>query len=394
MKKDWKYILYVGSALAIFILIKLSSPKEFNWNITLAHDDKDPYGTYVLYNLLPTLNENVEVKQYYQTLYELKDTIAPKSNVVIFASRFKPGKEDVLALLKFVSEGGVAFISAQQMSGVFSDTMKVDTYDNLFSNNNYMQNSSDTVYVSLSNSRLHTFGDFGFPRHHIYNYFNKYDTARTTVVSRNHDQWPITLKVMHGKGFFILNSTPLAFTNINVLSGENDAYASGTLSYLNPSPVYWTEYYQLGRMEAQTPLRYILKTEPLAWAYYISIITLIAFMLFEAKRRQRVIPVMRPPSNSTLEFVSTIGNLYYQNANHRNIAEKKIQFLFDQIRMKYLLDTNKIDDQFMRTLAYKSGKPHHEIVSLFTDITSVLSLPKIDSQQLIDLNKKIERFYK
>ncbi len=37
----------------------------------------------------------------------------------------------------------------------------------------------------------------------------------------------------------------------------------------------------------QSPFRYFLAHEPLRWALYLTMITIILFMIFTAKRRQR-----------------------------------------------------------------------------------------------------------
>jgi len=185
----------------------------------------------------------------------------------------------------------------------------------------------------------------------------------------------------------------MAFTNIYLLAGTNNEFVSNTLSYLPQSKVYRTEYYHLGRMEAETPLRFILTTEPLKWAYYITFVSILLFMLFEAKRKQRIIPIIPPLANTTLEFVSTIGNLYYQKADHKNIAEKKIQFFLEQIRTNYYLSTNQRDDLFITSLAKKTGNSEETTRSLMKKIDQVLSSSQIDKDTLIDLNGQIEKFY-
>ncbi|HYG04360.1 MAG TPA: DUF4350 domain-containing protein [Chryseosolibacter sp.] len=391
MKKDWKYILYVSAALGIFVLFKLMTPKQFDWSETYAHDDKDPYGTFALFELLPSVSDGAGVNHSYQTLYELGDSMKSGSNIFILSRYFSPQKEDVNTLLKHVNNGGTAFIGARHISGILADTLKLQTYDNLFGGSEFFD-KKDSAYVSFLNPALDTTHKFWYRRDDVYNYFKKFDTTRTTVVAQNSEKLPVTIRVTWGEGNLILTSAPVTFTNIYLLSGKNSDYVSGCLSYLQTSPIFWTEFYHLGRMEARTPLRYILKTEPLAWAYYLTIASLVIFMIFEAKRRQRVIPVIKPLGNTTLEFVSTIGNLYFQSANHKNIAEKKIQFLLEQIRTRYRLDTTRLDDDFLKALALKAGKPSHEINMLFSDITSILSLPDISSAQLKDLNLKIEKF--
>jgi hypothetical protein len=161
---------------------------------------------------------------------------------------------------------------------------------------------------------------------------------------------------------------------------------------LPSGPVQWTEYYQMGRMETATPLRFILTNESLKWAYYLTIFSLLIFMIFEAKRKQRIIPIMKPLANTTMEFVTTIGNLYYQNGNHKDLAEKKILFLLDKIRTQYLMNTAHLDEHFIRTLTLKSGRPEGDVRSLFRTINYIQQSTIIAPEDLIDLNSKIENF--
>src|SRR5690606_37334483 len=113
--------------------------------------------------------------------------------------------------------------------------------------------------------------------------------------------------------------------------------------------------------------------------------------IFERKRRQRINPVIKPLENTTLEFVGTIGNLYYQRSDHRNIAEKKILFLLDQIRSRYGVSTTKIDNSFFERLSKKSGTDEKLIRDLFKIIEQVRSSRAITADQLTELNSQIEK---
>jgi hypothetical protein len=115
-------------------------------------------------------------------------------------------------------------------------------------------------------------------------------------------------------------------------------------------------------------------------------------MLFEMKRKQRIIPIIRPLANTTLEFVGTIGNLYYQSAEHKNIAEKKIHFFMDQLRSKYWLSTSHLDEAFINIASKKTGRGEEEVRSLVTIINSIRSKEKISAEELIELNNRMEKF--
>jgi hypothetical protein len=391
MRKDWKYILYLILAFGLFVAVKLLSPHQYDWTVTFAHDDKNPYGAYALSELLPDIFPENGVRHTYLTLYEIKDSLKRSGNILSISSNFSAGKEDTEALLKHVAAGGSAFISAHYFLGHFSDTLKLSTYDYFFKGGDILARN-DTAVIQFVNPSLDTTKQFYFKRDNTHNYFNKFDTTRTTVIARNDRGNPVTVRVAWGKGALILNCTPLVFTNIYLLSKENHKYASTTLSYLPKTDVEWTEYYHIGRMEAQTPLRFILTNEPLRWAYYLVVISILLFMLVEIKRKQRIIPIIKPLENTTLEFVSTIGNLYYQSGEHKNVAEKKIHFFLDQVRTKYWLSSHKLDEAFIQALTRKSGKPEEEVRGLITVIIFILNSRDIAVDRLVDLNERIEKF--
>jgi hypothetical protein len=392
MKKDWKYILYLSVAFGAFVIVKLLSPKQHNWTITFAHSDKNPYGAYAYSELLPDLFPGKKISNSYKTVYELSDSLSDSDNIVIISSNFSADKEDTERLLQHIENGGSAMISAEAFWGHFADTLKLSTYDYFFKTGNIF-GQRDTSFLKFANIRLDTLQEFPYRRDNIHNYFNQFDTTRTTVVAKNDYNYPVTLRMNIGTGTLILNSTPLIFSNIYLLSSDNNQFVSKTLSYLPIQNLTWTEYYHLGRMESTTPLRFILTNEPLRWAYYITLFSILVFMIFELKRRQRIIPIIKPLSNTTLDFVSTIGNLYFQSGEHKNIADKKIQFFMDQLRTKYWLNTNIMDDSFVRTLARKSGKEQQESRDLIKTIISIRSKERISADELMDLNKKIENFH-
>lgn len=390
--RDWKYILYLAIAILAFVLVRLSRPKQYDWRLTLAHDDKNPFGTFVFHNLLPTLFEGKEVRHLYNTIYEVKESLDSTDNLMVVASTFRPDPGDTEAILSHVANGGHALLSAHDFSGIFRDTVGIRVADNLFDQG--VDLAIDSSYVRFTNPHLDSLKRFSFRTRNVHNYFSEVDSATTTVVAKNDLDQPVTVRVQWGKGNLILNCTPFAFTNIYLLAGQNQHYVSGMCSYLPPQGrVVRSEYYHLGRMEAATPLRFILRSEPLKWAYYLLIGGIVLFMIFEAKRKQRIIPVITPLANTSLEFVATIGNLYFQKKNHKDIAEKKIGYLLDFIRTRYVLNTSVINEEFFAALGGKSGNPPDEIRKLFRAIAFIQSTTMISEQQLMDLNNKIERFY-
>ena len=391
MRKDWKYILYLALIIGIFVIAQMSRAKQYDWTITFSHEDKNPFGTKALNDLLET--EGINLKNSYKTLYELKDSLRPSQAVVIIASSMRDGKEDIDVLLNHVAKGGEALIAADYFSGKLSDSLGISCYDNLFKDKELFMHN-DTATLHFVNPHLDTAKTFPYRRDNIHNYFGRIDSVKAAVIVKNEIGQTVMVRINHGKGRLFLLCAPMIFTNIHLLSKENHEFAAGILSFLTSKEILRTEFYHLGRMEAGSPLRFILNNEPLRWAYYISMVALLLFMIFEAKRRQRIIPVIKPFTNSTLEFVSTIGNLYYQKSDHKNIGEKKIQFFFDQVRSQYNLNANQPTENFAELLARKSGNPVDETRTLLKVIGHVFGSNQLSAEELKRLNRSIEKFWK
>lgn len=391
MKKDWRYIAYLGILGALLILLMLSKSKQYDWTITFHHEDKNPYGAYAFSQLFSTVT-NSSVKNSYQTLYELKDTLTANENIFILSSTFSPDKLDTEVLLKHIENGGYAFISANNFYGRLADTLGITVSDSFFHGGSEFI-LADSTKIHFVNPAIDSAKQFYYKRGNAHNYFSYIDSVEASVISRNDFGKAVAVRINRGKGAIILNCTPMAFTNIHLLDSGNHEFASASLSYLPQKETYWTEYYHVGRMEASSPLRFILRTEPLRWAYYLTIISILLFMIFESKRKQRIIPIITPLANTTLEFVGTIGNLYYQRSDHKNIAEKKIQFFLEQVYSQFHINGKINSEEFSMLLARKSGASEQTVRDLVKTINQISEKERISASELTYLNELIEKFH-
>ena len=140
--------------------------------------------------------------------------------------------------------------------------------------------------------------------------------------------------------------------------------------------------------------RVIFDSVPLRIAFYIIIAGLLLFMIFRAKRTQRAIPVINAPVNSSLEFLSTISNLYYRKKDFKDIAEKRHAYLLDFIRKNYYLSTENINDEFVTVLSSKSGLEVEKLNNLFTLYKDIATLAYISNDTFLKYNSLLEEFYK
>jgi len=223
--------------------------------------------------------------------------------------------------------------------------------------------------------------------------FSSFDTLNTTVLGTNSKGNVNFIKTKFGKGEFLLSTVPLAFTNYNLLYGGNKEYIENALSYLPIADVIWDEYYKVGRLESNNPLRFILGTKALKWAYFTMLIFAILFIIFKGKRTQRIIPIIPPLKNTTVEFVDTVGRLYYQKGDHKDLAMKRIMYFMEHLRSKYHVNTNEIDVDFFHYLSNKTGIEQKEIERIFKFLNWIKEKPLVNEMELHKCNELIELFY-
>lgn len=390
MKGDRKYIVILSLVFLAFILIEYYQPQPVDWRPSFSKSDKIPYGDYIIYDFLPDIFPGKNVSVTTMPAYNsLPDSDSVESNYVIINEQFYPDSLDIKKLLGYVASGNNVFITAKDFSDPFSDSLKVKTSVDF----SIDYNAKDSLSLNFEQDAYKSPDDFKYRKGTVDYYFINYDTAHTTVLGKNSKNEPDYIRIKHGAGSFYISTVPYAFTNYNALKGKNAGYISRALSYLPVANVLWDEYYKVNKSEAGTPLRFILSNAALMRAYYILIFGLILYVIFEGKRKQRVIPVIKPLQNTSLEFVETIGMLYYQKGTNLAIAKKKIQFFLDVIRSKYNIGTSAMNEEFYDSLSQITGVALPEIKNLFTFIVGVNYSESIDDAELFKLNNMIEDFY-
>ena len=117
-------------------------------------------------------------------------------------------------------------------------------------------------------------------------------------------------------------------------------------------------------------MRYFLSQPPLRWAVTLGFIAILVFMVFTARRRQRVIPEVEKPKNRNLEFVKLIGTLYYQKHDYRDLVLKKYAYFAEEMRRVLHVDlTDKSEDlRTFSVIATQTGMEEQEVSKLVNTV--------------------------
>jgi hypothetical protein len=390
MKGFKRYITFFSILIIAYLLTQYFKPQPTNWKPSYLSTDKIPFGTYLLRERIHDIFPGTKLEVVQSAIYNtLKTPTKGKSNFFIIASSLKVDELDYQQMVKYMQAGNNIFIAAFQVKGVLKDTLKID-FDSKFNFRNKRK-----YPINFTNPNLTREYDYYFDKGISDQYFNSFDTAKAVVLGeRNNDQANF-VQFKFGKGSLFLMPNPQLLTNYSLLKEDGRDYAARALSYLpKAQTLIWDEHFTRTDVQDQSILRVFFENDELRWAYNIALYSLFVFVLYEIKRRQRIIPIIERLKNSTVEFVNVVGRVYYQQRNNRDIAEKKVVYLLEYIRNKYRLKTTVLDQEFKESLIHISGASAEVVEELLTAIAYLNNGSAVSDLQLIKLNKTIEQFYK
>lgn len=421
-----KYFLYITGCIC---LLATGCHKQQTRSLPLLNEtyrknDTKPFGGYVAYNhfkkvfndaFVETINDpfNVEwnrIKDYSaETQYSL---------YFLVARNIQMSDEEAGAVVDFVKAGNDMFISADYIDPRLLEKIKCET-QRLNEIINEVRGTMKQTSVALPSEPVKPAGDPGSlvsttPYAYYYypflNYFSGFDSAHTRILGVNEKGQPDYIVLFVGKGRLYLHAAPRAFSNYFLLTAANYRYLENALSWLRfePKNIYWDEYYKnqdftrnkKGSGDGQndknnfSSFNVIKNNPPLLWAFWLAIIGLLLYILVNIKRKQRVINEVNPNTNTTVTFAETVGRLYLQKKNNKNIADKMITYFYEHVRNNYFVNTAQVSPEFMNTLSKKSGVPIAVTQELFGSIERVNSSRNISDAELLRLNELIQKFYK
>ena len=395
---------YLKKYAPLLFLFALIGCNKTDWTENFKEKEKSPFGNYIIYNEAKELFKDNQVTLLKQNIYDqllfnsVIDSAELKNYICIKHRGFKLTNNSVPELLDFVSKGNNIFLAFNNFKDSLQSSLKFTT--------NNLDKSAYSIKAlkklkgtfELKNPQFSK-TTFSFDRNIRRNYFLKYNKNSTSVLGTmevDGESVPNFIKIHHGKGAFYLHTQPIAFTNYYLLNG-NEEYAANVLSYLPKNDIIWDPHiksskYADKKEDDNNVFKFFLKHETLTWFLFVSLIGLLLFMLFNARRKQRPIPVIEPLKNSTVAFTQTIANLYLKEQDHKNLVDKKIAYFLEKVRTKFLLDTTNLNADFIEKLAAKSGNELQRTKYLVNTIITLNKRAECSEEELIVLHKMIENF--
>lgn len=401
-----KLIKNIKTISIIFVLLHLISCNKTNWYESYKEKSKDPFGLYIAYNEAEDLFEDQKVTLLNENMYDYLFHNYPKSTgnyvnyICIKHGAPKLTDSGIEDLLSFIYDGNNAFLSLNFFNSYLKEKLAFN-HVNLNKTNNSIEGLKKlkgTFYLENSHFKDET---YSFDRNIRANYFSEFNTSTSIVLGTTEidgEKKPNFIKVYHGKGAVYLHLNPIVFTNYYLLKKKED-YVANVFSYVSSSNILWDPQIKSSKFETKKAdnktsiFKFFLQHKTLTWFLFVSLFGLLLFMLFNARRKQRVIPIIKPLENTTVAFTQTIASLYLKEQDHKNLVSKKIKFFLEKVRTKYLIDTNNLNAKFITQLAAKSGNNLQKTKYLIHTIIDLNKKEACSEEQLIVLQRMIDNFF-
>lgn len=437
----------------LFIYFTFFHTKEHDWyTMNYQYNSKEPYGTSVLYSFLKSSQKDDDFEKIDKSISNiLIDKKIKNTNYIVINEALYYSLSEMNDLLAYVKRGNTALIIVDDLDADLESTVngikhvieKVEEEDIEEEVEEYVDTvkatveesevivieDGDTIYsvvehqteISQAENKRHFKGAISFTdpalqkdNPHVFYNLKKLDTIKhqwnyldelnTTLLNYKtlatiNEENPTFIEVNAGKGRFLIHYNPIAFSNLHLLRKDGKTHLAKVLSYLKPGKIYWDNYSFNFRFDfsgmgysTDTPLSYILSKPSLAWAFYILLACSLLFVIFNAKRIQQSIPLLPPKVNSSLEYIRSVGRLYFQHRKNQDLIERMMQQFYTDVYMRYKIKERNREN-FIKKLSSRSGVEPELIAGIlnyYDSIEEAIMAP--DEKILTHFYQKIQEF--
>ncbi|GAB4125494.1 MAG: hypothetical protein OHK0045_09660 [Raineya sp.] len=375
--------------------------RKLDWTPTFKKTETKPYASLILYQMLGDLFPKKEITLRVKVASEdtLLHKLGKKYNLLYVHNTLDEDYTYLQALHKFVLNGGEAFIVSNylpyRLIDLLNNEISIDFKD-----------ASESLQINFTEPALRSSKPYYYPNINSYYYFSAINQQEHSVLAKDQFGNPLFIKVPVGEGNFYFCTIPLAFTNFAMVDEKNQEFIAKSISYLPIRDVLWEDkpqyrtYYDGDSKYDNTPrgikeLEFLRKHPALWLAFLLACVSVGLFIIFRAKREQRPIPIIEKPVNSSVEFAQTIGRLYFNRQDHKNLAEKKILYCMDFIRSHLQIPIQDCKDRkWIEKIAQKAAMSEEKIKEMFDAMQNCKEKEQISSNELISLNNVINEFRK
>ncbi len=338
---------------------------------TYSPTDKNPFGGFLAHALVDstwsfigTSSNNQAFNRWYNQREE-NEGIGTDEVYIIMAEAVEAYEQEATTLRRYIERGNTVLIVTDRLSEVLTETLNFQIKDERSSLSFLQRLRMAPTGVSLTDSLLpsqfrRSYEYFFFPMANRAVLTKKADTS--VLVGVGQGQTENVWRLQIGRGQLIVAANAALASNYFLSQKSNYQLLQALMSYFPVEPASITRdafYYKYPyrQPEDYSVFQALLAIPPLRWAFWILVCMGILWVLSNLRRQQKMIPVLAPNVNSTVNFIQTIAQLYFNKQDHGNIARKISAHFTDHLRRNYYIQPLTDSRDWPAVLSRKTGMP-------------------------------------
>lgn len=432
--------------LAGYAMFELKTVPDVKWKKNYTFSSQDPHGAMVFRDMLSTFFNSIQVEELADetTLQDITDS---NQLYILIGNTINLNNDETTHLIEFIEKGNQAILIANHftLGDLYYNYYPRQTtfFDSLLAIN--YTSSSDTFrfihyYPTFHTSAISLFtalNDTGSSGDSLVTYSTDEElifmdslnqvsetedslllpTIDTPLLEKNRaeseadyvdEDYPEppsnggktssnlsfyqSYSLKAGKLHF--HSLPLVFSNMSALQPDFREHFNLVFREFTPQKV-WLDHIQwhAGAPEdSESPLQFILNQKPLRWAYFLTIFTVLVYIVINSKRRQKVIPMNETNINTSLEYINTVSSLYLSQDNHIPVVKYQRDGFYHLIKKRYFIEPHQPD--FTRQLIKKSQVDPQQVLDLLDELDKSKKYLSVRSSYPVVIYNKIKEFLK
>lgn len=436
--KNNRIIIFVVIAVLLVGIVALvasnwQNNNKFIWSPRLQQDAKQPYDFALLQNLLKD-NYKWERLNEHNLPQKFDNDADMTGKAYLFVGHYPYHNEKAAASLKrFAENGGQVLLichevpDSMMLSFIEEDdcqyhfvkndqlaTSEAKQINCSFLHRNFLNKEFPFSYKSGVKDTSTYFWSY-IPKHYLCPPF--VSLGRFENENFPNAKYVNFVRARVGKGYVYWHTNPILFTNLYLSSQNgNEAgfeYLNSVLAHMDVDTWIWdnastrnpnpnNDRRERSFTKPKTPMEYIFAQPALTWAWLLLLTIAFLYAVFGAKRRQQAVAIVEPNRNTSLEFVSTIGRLYFQQQNHKVIFEKLMSLFRSHLRRRYgimLRDEQLNDPEVLKHIVKRTDvneKVIKDILDEYTRLKGKLNTKYIEmsAETLNSFYALMDKFYK
>lgn len=394
MRKSYTSLL---TSLVLLLQFSCGGKKETNWSFEPDRNSKEPYGCHIAYTELSAMFPMAKVQPASRFMLRVNELLEegtyPPKLLIVVCRDFMIDSSETVRVMELVSRGHHVLVLAEDAGTEWRNLFGVKDIASEW--------SADTLSHEFMLERYDSLQSFTYSGLNSRTWFTDSDTLPDTLRHRGwfvkSDTLQPNLRILwHGNGVLAWGCAPVVFTNHFMLQRENRRYYEILLNAMKPKGlggIHWTSKLHILPGEGESSAWSALWNRPLLFGAFLLILFLLGlFALLAARREQRAIPVVPVPVDASLEFVRTVGRLYFLQKRPDRMAEKMMNHYAAYLHRSYGFT---LDDGWLplhARLAARTGHGANETKAFLGWLDYLRQGGSITEQELLHLYHQLRKF--